>query len=61
MLLPSCRHTTNPDALQAYIAEQNKSGANLSGGILNKRTDGIYVFTGAKYTPDLGQWQRFTA
>lgn len=48
------------DALQAYIAEQNKVGATLSGGILNKRADGIYVFTDAKYTPELDKWQRFT-
>lgn len=49
------------DALQAYIAEQNKAGTKLTGGILNKRSDGIYVYTGAKYTPDLDQWQRFAA
>lgn len=48
------------DALQAYIATENSSGANLSGGILNKRNDGIYLFTGAKYTPELDKWQRFT-
>jgi type III restriction enzyme len=48
------------DALQAYIASENGSGANLSGGILNKRSDGIYLFTGAKYTPELDKWQRFT-
>ncbi|MDB5179424.1 MAG: hypothetical protein JWN12_56 [Candidatus Saccharibacteria bacterium] len=48
------------DALQAYISEQNEAGANLSGGILNKRADGIYVFTGSEYTPDLDRWQRFT-
>lgn len=48
------------DALQAYIAAENGSGANLSGGILNKRNDGIYLFTGAKYTPELDKWQRFT-
>lgn len=48
------------DALQAYLATQNSDGAKLSGGILNKRNDGIYVYTGAKYTPDLDKWQRFT-
>ena len=48
------------DALQAYIAEQNEAGANLKGGILNKRADGIYVFTGATYTADLDKWQRLT-
>jgi type III restriction enzyme len=48
------------DALQAYIASENSNDANLSGGILNKRNDGIYLFTGAKYTPELDKWQRFT-
>ncbi len=48
------------DALQTYIAEQNKASAKLTGGILNKRNDGIYLFTGAKYTPELDKWQRFT-
>jgi type III restriction enzyme len=44
------------DALQAYLAEHD----NLTGGILNKRSDGIYLFDGAKYTPDLTAWTRFT-
>jgi type III restriction enzyme len=48
------------NALQAYIATQNSDGAKLSGGILNKRNDGIYVYTSAEYTPDLDKWQRFT-
>lgn len=48
------------DALRAYIAAENSNGANLSGGILNKRNDGIYLFTGAKYTPELDKWTRFT-
>lgn len=48
------------DALQAYITKQNSYGAKLSGGILNKRNDEIYVYTGAEYTPDLDKWQRFT-
>jgi type III restriction enzyme len=47
------------DVLQAYIAEQNKVGTKLTGGILNKRADGIYIFTGTKYTADLDKWQRF--
>jgi type III restriction enzyme len=46
------------DALQAYIVEQNKKDANFVGGILNKRNEGIFIYTGAKYTPDLDQWQR---
>lgn len=45
------------DALQAYLAEHD----SLTGGILNKRSDGIYLFGGAKYTPDLTAWTRFTA
>ncbi len=48
------------DALQAYIASQNADGAKLSGGILNRRKDGIYVYTDTKYTPDLDKWHRFT-
>jgi len=48
------------DALQAYITSENSRGAKLTGGILNKRSDGIYIFTGAKYTPNLDEWQRFT-
>ncbi|MEX2006837.1 MAG: DEAD/DEAH box helicase family protein [Candidatus Saccharimonadales bacterium] len=48
------------DALQAYMAEQNKNGAKLMGGILNKRGDGIYAFTGKNYTPELDNWQRFS-
>jgi type III restriction enzyme len=47
------------DALQAYIAEQNDTGAKLAGGILNKRPDGIYIFKDAIYTPELDKWQRF--
>ncbi|HWZ65947.1 MAG TPA: DEAD/DEAH box helicase family protein [Patescibacteria group bacterium] len=47
------------DALQAYITEQNSEGKNLSGGILNKRDEGIFIYTGASYTPDLDKWQRF--
>lgn len=49
------------NALQAYITEQISTGIKLSGGILNKRADGIYVYSGVKYTPDLNKWQRFTA
>lgn len=48
------------DALQAYIAEQNANGQHLTGGILNKRSDGIYIFEGKEYTPDLTTWTRFT-
>lgn len=48
------------DALQSYIALQNSVGAKITGGILNKRSDGIYIFTGEKYTPNLDEWKRFT-
>jgi type III restriction enzyme len=48
------------DALQAYIADQNANGQHLTGGILNKRSDGIYIFEGKEYTPDLTTWTRFT-
>jgi type III restriction enzyme len=44
------------DALQAYIAKHE----GLSGGILNKRSDGIYIFEGTEYTPNLEAWTRFT-
>lgn len=47
------------DALQAYIAEQNKSGSNLKGGILNSRKEGMFIFEKDKYTPDLEHWTRF--
>lgn len=47
------------DALQAYIAEQNKAGSNLKGGILNSRKEGMFVFEGDKYTPELERWTRF--
>ena len=44
------------DALQDYLAKHE----GLTGGILNKRSDGIYIFEGAEYTPDLTAWTRFT-
>jgi len=44
------------DALQAYLAKHD----NLTGGILNKRSDGIYLFDKPEYTPDLTAWTRFT-
>jgi type III restriction enzyme len=49
------------DALQEYISAKNSDGAKLTGGILNKRSEGIYIFTGEKYTPNLEEWQRFKA
>lgn len=48
------------DALQAYIASENSHGTKLEGGILNKRSDGIYIFNSATYTPNLDEWSRFT-
>jgi type III restriction enzyme len=48
------------DALQAYLAENNKDGAKLVGGILNRRKEGIFIYTNSSYTPDLDKWQRFT-
>lgn len=47
------------NALQAYLAEQNANGANLKGGILNRRNEGIFIFDGADYTPELDKWTRF--
>jgi hypothetical protein len=49
------------DALQSYIAEQNDEGAHLKGGILNRRPEGLYIYTEGKYTPDLSSWSRFIA
>lgn len=48
------------DALQAYIAEQNDEGPHLRGGILNRRPEGLYIYTEGKYNPDLSRWSRFT-
>jgi type III restriction enzyme len=48
------------DALQAYITSENSRGAKLTGGILNRRKEGIFIFNGAEYTPNLDEWQRFT-
>ena len=48
------------NALQSYLAEQNEAGAKLTGGILNKRNDGLYLFDKPEYTPTLNDWQRFT-
>ncbi|MFV0484768.1 MAG: DEAD/DEAH box helicase [Candidatus Saccharimonadales bacterium] len=45
------------DALQAYIAQYAE--LNLTGGILNKRSDGVYLFDKAEYTPNLDGWARF--
>lgn len=47
------------NALQAYIAEQNANGANLRGGILNRRSEGVFIYEGAEYTPELEKWTRF--
>lgn len=44
------------NALQDYLAKHE----GLTGGILNKRSDGIYIFEGAEYTPNLETWTRFT-
>lgn len=43
------------DALQACLAEHD----NLTGGILNKRSDSMYIFEGDEYTPNLDAWTRF--
>lgn len=44
------------DALQAYITDHE----GLTGGILNKRSDGLYLFDGKEYTPNLETWTRFS-
>lgn len=48
------------DALQKYIKEQNEKGSSLCGGILNRREEGLFIFTGESYTPELDKWERFT-
>lgn len=48
------------DALQSYISEQNKLGTKLRGGILNKRSEGIFVYSQPKYSPSLDEWERLT-
>lgn len=47
------------DALRAYIVKENSGGSSLKGGILNRRKDGMFIFEGDKYTPDLEKWTRF--
>lgn len=41
------------NVLQEYIAAH--SDLNLTGGILNKRSDGIYLFDKPEYTPELDE------
>jgi type III restriction enzyme len=48
------------DALQAYVAEQNAKGARLKGGIINRRQEGLFIYTDKEYDPDLSRWSRFT-
>ncbi|QQR51995.1 DEAD/DEAH box helicase family protein [bacterium] len=47
------------NALQEYIKLQNADGKFVKGGILNKRPDGLYVYTEASYDPNLKKWTRF--
>lgn len=47
------------DALQAYIAKQNKAGLKLKGGILNARAEGMFVYEDSQYTTNLDEWTRF--
>jgi type III restriction enzyme len=50
------------NALQKYITGQNKDGKNLDGGILVKRSDGLYLFDSEEFIPfekDKSKWRRF--
>jgi len=44
------------DALQDYLSAHD----DLWGGILNSRQEGLYLFTGKEYSPELSKWNLFT-
>lgn len=46
------------NVLQEYIAIH--SNLNIIGGILNRRSDGIYLFDKPEYTPELDEWTRLS-
>lgn len=49
------------DALQEYIANNSRKDLKLSGGIVDTRSSGFFVFTGQKYSKDPNHqgWKRF--
>jgi type III restriction enzyme len=49
------------NSLQAYLARLKEHGSTeLKGGILNKRAEGLFLFDGPEYTPNLEAWARFS-
>jgi type III restriction enzyme len=60
MTITDHKTSAKSDALQAYIVEQNNNGHHLTGGILNKRKEGLYLFEGKKYKPKLTYWKKFS-
>jgi type III restriction enzyme len=48
------------DALQAFISVQKKTGMKVTGGIVNSRKEGLFVYEGAEYTPDVSKWERLS-
>lgn len=47
------------NSLWSFINEQVGQGKKVSGGILNKRQDGLFIFDKDKYTPNLAEWEKF--
>lgn len=46
------------NALQDFIQSQRASGVQITGGIVNSRKEGLFVYTQANYTPDVSTWER---
>lgn len=46
------------NAMQRYIKEQNEQGKKIFGGIVNSRNEGMFIFTGESYEPDISAWNR---
>jgi hypothetical protein len=47
------------DALQTYIAKESSGVGVLTGGILNRRPEGLFIYDEPIYTPELNHWNRF--
>lgn len=47
------------NSLWSFINKQKEQGKEVSGGILNKRQDGLFIFDKDKYTPNLSEWEKF--
>lgn len=48
------------DALQAFIHEQQQTGMRITGGIVNSRKEGLFVYAKPDYTPDVSKWERLS-